>query len=64
MFKAARESKPDLVVDHSAEAMKVEQFAAIGRPFRSYPPKELTEAETEYKLLIVQKCKRFGRSAT
>lgn len=44
----ARRAKPTVVVDRSAEVMKVEQFASLGRPFRSCPPKELTEAETEY----------------
>lgn len=49
---AARRNK-EVVVDLAAEVMKVEQFAALGRPFRSCPSKELTEAETEYTASVI-----------
>lgn len=45
--------RKEVVTDLAAEVMKVEQFAALGRPFRSCPAKELTEAETEYTASVV-----------
>lgn len=43
-------------VDLAAEVMKVEEFASLGRPFKSCAPKDLTEAETEYTAKVVVHC--------
>lgn len=44
---------PQPAVDLAAEVTKVPDFAALGRPFKSCAPKELTEAETEYTAKVV-----------
>lgn len=40
-------------VDLAAEVIKVEEFAKLGRPFKSSAPKDLTEAETEYTAKVI-----------
>ena len=45
---SAARSQKKVAADLAEEVMKVEQFESLGRPFRSCPPKDLTEAETEY----------------
>lgn len=40
-------------IDLAAEVTAVPEFAPLGRPFKSCPPKELTEAETEYTASVV-----------
>lgn len=39
--------------DLAAEVMAVSDFAALGRPFKSCAPKDLTEAETEYTAKVI-----------
>lgn len=43
-------------IDLAAEVMKVDEFSSLGRPFKSCPPKDLTEAETEYTARVVVHC--------
>lgn len=40
-------------VDLSAEVTSVPEFASLGRPFKSCPPRDLTEAETEYTAKVI-----------
>lgn len=40
-------------VDLASEVVKVSEFAGLGRPFKSSPPKDLTEAETEYTAKVI-----------
>lgn len=50
---SAAAGKKAVAVDLAAEVTKVEQFAGMGRPFKSTAPKDLTEAETEYTAKVV-----------
>lgn len=47
------QKKMEVIADLAAEVMKVEQFSALGRPFKSCQPKHLTEAETEYTASVI-----------
>ena len=40
-------------VDLASEVVKVAEFEGFGRPFKSNPPKDLTEAETEYTAKVI-----------
>lgn len=53
MSGAGRRAPSPVAVDLAAEVMAVPEFAAMGRPFKSCPPKDLTEAETEYTAKVV-----------
>lgn len=53
---AGMASKKSTSVDLAAEVMKVDEFMSYGRPFKSCPPKDLTEAETEYTAKVVIHC--------
>lgn len=41
------------ILNLASEVVKVEEFAEFGRPFKSNPPKDLTEAETEYTAKVI-----------
>lgn len=45
--------KKAVAIDLSAEVMATSEFADLGRPFKSSPPKDLTEAETEYTAKVI-----------
>lgn len=40
-------------VDLAEEVMATPEFSSFGRPFKSCPPKDLTEAETEYTAKVI-----------
>lgn len=44
---------PTPPADLAAEVRKVPDFTSLGRPFKSCPPKDLTEAETEYTAQVI-----------
>lgn len=46
-------SRKKAIVDLAAEVMKIPEFAALGRPFKSCAPQDLTEAETEYTAKVI-----------
>lgn len=50
-MSARNASKP--VVDIAAEVMEHPEFKDMGRPFKSCPPRDLTEPETEYTAKVV-----------
>ncbi|CDF34210.1 Coatomer subunit gamma [Chondrus crispus] len=49
----AQRGRPTPPADLAAEVLKVPDFTSLGRPFKSCPPKDLTEAETEYTAQVI-----------
>ncbi|CAN8067056.1 unnamed protein product [Agarophyton chilense] len=53
MTTAAMSASVKPPVDLAAEVMSIPEFASFGRPFKSCPPTDLTEAETEYTAKVI-----------